>query len=423
MYDPLQALLQPSSNGQSGDNNNAINTGNNATSPPATPSKSRITSRPAPYVRPTPTSPGQISIDTGGGQSRGIGGPLSSVEQFANGAGQQYTSIVRSQSPLAPRPPLPGQMQRPVSPIQWSQSNLHQQQQQQQQPHTHTHTHESLSSATPQRASSLQGAPSFPFSPTSPNAWASSSTSTTSPPASAASTQASGSRPFHPQSTLSAHIPAPGPVPVPQPISGIAGPSFSSSSSSRPLNSPGIPRSPVAESPNRPLLSATGGGGSMYSPDFNNNGLSGGQQQQRQNHLQNQQQQQAVKLPPYIRIRVTGIDRAKKELGVKMDAQTNIPTYHRKQSPIFERTYNEFALLHGALSANHPETILPAMPLPQTSASNEDEEDRFLKGVFQKFMDRITKDKAVLLDDELRGFIEADFGVSRSLTYLHRKSP
>lgn len=95
-----------------------------------------------------------------------------------------------------------------------------------------------------------------------------------------------------------------------------------------------------------------------------------------------------------------------------MDAQTNIPTYHRRQSPLFSRTYNEFTLLHGALSANHPETILPALPLSQTSATNEEEEDRFLRGVFQKFIDRICTDRSLVLDDELRSFVEADFGVS-----------
>ena len=94
-----------------------------------------------------------------------------------------------------------------------------------------------------------------------------------------------------------------------------------------------------------------------------------------------------------------------------MDCSTNVPTYHRSHSGTFSRTYAEFSSLHAALSANHPETILPALPLPQTSATSEEEEDRFLKGIFQRFMDRITKDKALILDDELRGFVEADFGV------------
>jgi hypothetical protein len=94
-----------------------------------------------------------------------------------------------------------------------------------------------------------------------------------------------------------------------------------------------------------------------------------------------------------------------------MDAQTNIPTYHRQHSQGFSRTYAEFVALHGALSANHPETILPALPLPQTSATSEDEEDRFLRGIFQRFIDRITRDRALILDDELRSFVEADFGV------------
>lgn len=92
--------------------------------------------------------------------------------------------------------------------------------------------------------------------------------------------------------------------------------------------------------------------------------------------------------------------------------QTNIPTYHRHHTSVFSRTYAEFAALHSALSANHPEVILAALPLPQTSATSEEEEDRFLRIIFQRFVDRITNDRALILDDELRAFVESDFGVS-----------
>lgn len=358
------------------DNSNSI-----LGSAPATPSKSRITSRPGAYARPTPGSP-----PSAGASSQPSTAPSSvyngsHIGQFPNGANQQYTSIVRSQSPLAPRPPLPGQTQRPGSPIQWNQSNLSQQV-----------TPSTAGFSQQQQAGSSAAGP---FSPTSPNAWASSPEAGSGHAGSSAFQSNHNNRQFahNPQSST------PGPVPVPQPVTSINGPS-------RSLHSPGVPRSPIAENPARPILSPRG------------SSING------QNQHPTQQQQ--AKLPPFIRIRVTGIDRAKKELGIKMDAQTNIPTYHRRQSPIFERTYNEFSLLHGALSANHPETILPALPLPQTSATNEEEEDRFLKGVFQKFMDRITRDRFLILDDELRSFIEADFGVSvhlRRMQTINKNRP
>lgn len=55
------------------------------------------------------------------------------------------------------------------------------------------------------------------------------------------------------------------------------------------------------------------------------------------------------------------------------------------------------------------------MPLPQTSAVNQDDEDRYLRNIFQRFMDRVCRDKWLVMDDELRGFIESDFGVSERL--------
>lgn len=65
-----------------------------------------------------------------------------------------------------------------------------------------------------------------------------------------------------------------------------------------------------------------------------------------------------------------------------------------------------------ALSANNPQTIIPSLPLSQTSAMTDEEDDRLIKSNFQKWFGRILGDAAVVKDEELRGFIESDFGVS-----------
>lgn len=75
------------------------------------------------------------------------------------------------------------------------------------------------------------------------------------------------------------------------------------------------------------------------------------------------------------------------------------------------RSYTEFTKLIEAISATCPQSIVPALPLSQTSAGSDEEEDRVVKNNFQKWCARITTDKAIMKDDELRSFIEAEFGV------------
>lgn len=276
-----------------------------------------------------------------------------------------FTTTYQSQSSMAPRPPLPGQTQRPVSPIRWDSTSSGV-------TGTSSNVHATMSGSSGNYSHDQQV-----YSPETPNAWASTS----------------------PQRRMQQQQqpPAPGPVDLPSPVAVGASSSYSNGiprhgQSMSGAMSPGQARSPVAERNDRAILAQTQPDG--HAP-----------------RAQQQQQPATPRAPPFVRVRVVGIDRAKKELGVKMDAQTNIPTYHRQHASAFSRTYAEFSALHGALSANHPETILPALPLPQTSATSEDEEDRFLKGIFQRFIDRITRDRALVLDDELRSFVEADFGV------------
>lgn len=75
------------------------------------------------------------------------------------------------------------------------------------------------------------------------------------------------------------------------------------------------------------------------------------------------------------------------------------------------RSYTEFGNLVSALSVTCPQSIVPALPLQQTSAATDEEDDRLIKSAFQKWVVRLTSDPAVIRDEETRSFIESDFGV------------
>lgn len=75
------------------------------------------------------------------------------------------------------------------------------------------------------------------------------------------------------------------------------------------------------------------------------------------------------------------------------------------------RSYSEFARFVDAIAANNPQSIIPALPLVQTSAATEEDDDRLVKAAFQRWVARITTDPSIARDDELRSFIESEFGV------------
>ncbi|KWU41573.1 hypothetical protein RHOSPDRAFT_9762, partial [Rhodotorula sp. JG-1b] len=112
----------------------------------------------------------------------------------------------------------------------------------------------------------------------------------------------------------------------------------------------------------------------------------------------------------FIRIRILGIDRQKKDMYIKFNAETNLPNFHHASYRGLSRSYSEFALLVSALSVTCPQSIVPALPLAQTSAATDEEDDRLIKIAFQKWAVRLTSDPATIRDDETRSFIESDFG-------------
>lgn len=100
--------------------------------------------------------------------------------------------------------------------------------------------------------------------------------------------------------------------------------------------------------------------------------------------------------------------------------KSNLPTYRSTTYRAVSRSYTEFLKLVEALAANNPQTIIPALPLSQTSAMTEEEDDRMIKASFQRWFGRILGDGVVVKDEELRGFIENDFGVCPA--FLNRRA-
>lgn len=84
------------------------------------------------------------------------------------------------------------------------------------------------------------------------------------------------------------------------------------------------------------------------------------------------------------------------------------------------RSYAEFQRFAEAIGASQPQSIIPALPLAQTSAATDEEDDRLVKAAFQRWVARLTADPGVMGDEELRSFIESDFGV-RSLSIMYQR--
>lgn len=70
---------------------------------------------------------------------------------------------------------------------------------------------------------------------------------------------------------------------------------------------------------------------------------------------------------------------------------------------------------------NNPQTIIPALPLAQTSAPTDEEDDRLVRIMLQRWITRVCEDPILLHDEDLRSFIENDFGY-QPMPRLKRKT-
>ncbi|KAG5648863.1 hypothetical protein DXG03_000212 [Asterophora parasitica] len=113
---------------------------------------------------------------------------------------------------------------------------------------------------------------------------------------------------------------------------------------------------------------------------------------------------------PYLRVRITGLDRNRRDILVKLDAQTNLSNFTGTTYRNVSRSYLEFQQFYEALIHSNPQTIIPALPLAQTSAPTDEEDDRLVKIMLQRWTTRVCEDPILLYDEDLRSFIENDFG-------------
>ncbi|KAG8865405.1 Vacuolar protein sorting-associated protein 17 [Tulasnella sp. 330] len=119
------------------------------------------------------------------------------------------------------------------------------------------------------------------------------------------------------------------------------------------------------------------------------------------------------KLEPYLRVRITGLDRNRRDILVRLDAQTNLSNFTGTTYRNISRSYVEFQRFAEQITYSNPQTIVPALPLPQTSAPTDEEgvkDDRLVKVTLQRWFTRVCEDPILISDEEVRSFIESDFG-------------
>ncbi|KAI0375854.1 hypothetical protein BV20DRAFT_959899 [Pilatotrama ljubarskyi] len=113
---------------------------------------------------------------------------------------------------------------------------------------------------------------------------------------------------------------------------------------------------------------------------------------------------------PYLRVRITSLDRNRRDVLIRFDAQTNLSNFTGTTYRNVSRSYVEFQQFYEAIIQNNPQTIVPALPLARTSAPTDEEDDRLVKIMLQRWLTRICEDPILIHEEELRSFIESDFG-------------
>ncbi|KAJ6628914.1 Vps5 C terminal like-domain-containing protein [Mycena sp. CBHHK59/15] len=113
---------------------------------------------------------------------------------------------------------------------------------------------------------------------------------------------------------------------------------------------------------------------------------------------------------PYLRVRITGLDRNRRDILVKFDSQTNLSNFTGNTYRNVSRSYLEFQQFYDSVVHSNPQTIVPALPLAQTSAPTDEEDDRLVKIMLQRWITRVCEDPILVHDEDVRAFIESDFG-------------
>ncbi|SPO22280.1 related to VPS17 - vacuolar protein sorting-associated protein [Ustilago trichophora] len=113
----------------------------------------------------------------------------------------------------------------------------------------------------------------------------------------------------------------------------------------------------------------------------------------------------------FLRVRIQSIEKAKKDLLVRFDAHTNLPHFRASAYPAVTRSYRQLCLFALALSLSSPAIIVPALPLPSTTASGL-QDTRILRLMLARWFSRILAQPSLRDHPETRTLIEADFAYS-----------
>ncbi|KAF5358982.1 hypothetical protein D9758_004814 [Tetrapyrgos nigripes] len=113
---------------------------------------------------------------------------------------------------------------------------------------------------------------------------------------------------------------------------------------------------------------------------------------------------------PYLRVKVTGLDRNRRDILIKLDAQTNLSNFTGTTYRNVSRSYYEFQQFYEAIVHSNPHTIVPALPLAQTSAPTDEEDDRLFTMRIFALSSKVTLDtNPYLVQDGKRPLVLASF--------------
>ncbi|KAG5356099.1 Vacuolar protein sorting-associated protein 17 [Yarrowia sp. B02] len=116
----------------------------------------------------------------------------------------------------------------------------------------------------------------------------------------------------------------------------------------------------------------------------------------------------------FLRIRVMAIEPGK-TIIYRLEGHTNFPKYRTTHYRDIRRTHSEFVALFEHLNGANAECFVPAVPaLPSGSIGNANNSHAAeqARKVMQTWLDRVCGDPILCRDDEMRFFVEADFGYS-----------
>ncbi|KAH6895327.1 hypothetical protein B0T10DRAFT_397323 [Thelonectria olida] len=137
---------------------------------------------------------------------------------------------------------------------------------------------------------------------------------------------------------------------------------------------------------------------------------------------QGQQHQKPLQPQYRLQAKITGLERTgKKDPILRFDVHTNIPRFRTTQFRDVRRLHSEFVKLAEHLISANPESLIPAVPPPLTSAgAGTDEDEARVKALMQRWFNYVCGNEVLMKDDEMVLFVESDFGYS---PMVKRKQP